>query len=127
MRNTKKLTATSTTAVITLAHVFRPDSCGFNGRDEFCVLERRRLLASPRASAGNASDWVKVSLCSDSLSEYGPTEPRAAARNSAYSRSSASNSEYRVVMVDERRRLMWSRSRSGCSQGSEVLQMNSVQ
>lgn len=93
IKNTKKLTTTRTTAVITFANVFKPDSCGFNGREEFCCADRRRLVASPRAKAGNANDWVNVSLCNDSLSEYGPTEPRAAALNSAYSKSKASNSE----------------------------------
>lgn len=84
---------TSTTAVTTLANVFRPDSFGFRGRDEFWVADLRRLLARPRAKAGNASDCVKVNLCRDSLNEYGPTDPRAAALSNAYSKSKASNSE----------------------------------
>uniref|UniRef100_A0A182NW99 Uncharacterized protein n=1 Tax=Anopheles dirus TaxID=7168 RepID=A0A182NW99_9DIPT len=122
-RNTRKLTITSTHAVTTFANVFRPDSFGLSGRDELCSVEFRRLVARPRASAGKASDWVKVSLCSDSLREYGPTEPRAAARSSAYSRSRASNSDNRAVIVEARR---WSSSglslsRSGRSQGSDEL------
>lgn len=66
-----------------------------DGRVEFGWPIRRCLfaVAKPRASAGNANDCVNVSLCSDSLSEYGPTDPLAAARNSAHSRSSASNNE----------------------------------
>lgn len=93
IRNTKKLTTTNTIAVINFANVFKPDSCGFNGRDELCVAERLRFVAKPRANAGNANDWVNVNLCNDSLNEYGPTEPRAAARSNAYSKSKASKRE----------------------------------
>lgn len=110
-------------AVITLANVLKPDSFGFNGREVLWSAERRRFVASPRANAGKAKDCVNVSLCNDSLNEYGPTDPRAAARNSAYSRSSASNNEYLAVIVDDLRRL-WS-IRSVCSQGSESLKWNS--
>lgn len=102
-RNTKKLTITSTTAVTTFANVFKPDSFAFNGRDVLCSVARPRFVAKPRANAGKANDCVNVNLCNDSLSEYGPTDPRAAARSSAYSRSSASNSEYRADIDDERR------------------------
>lgn len=122
-RNTRKLTITRTQAVTTLANVFRPDSFGLSGRVELCSVEARRFEANPRANAGKASDWVKVSLWSDSLREYGPTEPRAAARSRAYSRSRASNRERRAVIVEARRwsRSRWSLSRSGRSQGSEDL------
>lgn len=71
-------------AVKIFANMFKPDSCGFSGRDELSCADRRRLVARPRANAGNANDWVNVSLCNDSLKEYGPTEPLAAARSSAY-------------------------------------------
>lgn len=104
MRKTKTLTTNRTTAVITLANVFKRDSCECDGRVEFCCPVRRCLVAKPRANAGNANDCVNVSLCNDSLNEYGPTEPRAAARNNAHSKSNASNNEYRLVMVDDRRR-----------------------
>lgn len=97
-------------AVITLANVLKPDSFGFNGRDVLWSAERLRFVASPRAKAGKANDCVNVSLCNDSLNEYGPTDPRAAARNSAYSRSSASNNEYRAVIVEDLRRLLSMRS-----------------
>lgn len=52
------------------------------------------MLAKPRASAGKARLCVNVSLCKLSLSEYGPTLPRAAALKRAYSRSRASKREY---------------------------------
>lgn len=97
-------------AVITLANVLKPDSFGFNGRDVLWSAERLRFVASPRAKAGKANDCVNVSLCNDSLNEYGPTEPRAAARNRAYSKSSASNREYRAVIVEDLRRLLSIRS-----------------
>lgn len=64
---------------------------------------RRCFVAKPLASAGNANDCVNVNLCNDSLNEYGPTEPRAAARNNAHSKSNASNNDKRFVAVDERR------------------------
>lgn len=120
-RNTKKLTTTKTIAVIIFANVFKPDSCGFNGRVELCSAERLRFVAKPRANAGNANDCVNVNLCNDSLNEYGPTDPRAAARNNAYSKSKASNNEYRVVIVDERRRPSF--CRSGCNHGSDDLKL----
>lgn len=97
-------------AVITLANVLNPDSFGFNGRDVLWSADRRRFVASPRAKAGKANDCVKVSLCNDSLKEYGPTLPRAAALKRAYSRSSASNNEYLAVIVEDRRRLFSIRS-----------------
>lgn len=88
------LTTNSTTAVMTLANVFSSDSCELAGRDGLlCWPVRRCFVAKPRASAGKANDCVNVNLCSDSPNEIGPTEPRAAARNSAHSKSNASNSE----------------------------------
>lgn len=87
------LTTNRTTAVMTLANVFSKDSCELEGRAELCWPVRRCFVARPRANAGNASDCVNVNLCSDSLNEYGPTEPRAAALSSAHSKSSASNKE----------------------------------
>lgn len=104
IKNTKMLTNTKTTAVITLANVFNSDSREFDGRVEFSCPVRRCFVAKPRASAGNARDCVNVNLCNDSLNEYGPTEPRAAARSSAHSKSSASNNDKRFETVDDRRR-----------------------
>lgn len=97
------LTTNKTTAVINFANVFNSDSCEFWGRVEFGWPVRRCLVAKPLANAGNANDWVNVNLCNDSLNEYGPTEPRAAARKSAHSKSNASNKDKRFVAVDERR------------------------
>lgn len=96
------LTTNKTTAVMTLANVFSRDSCVLVGRDGLWWPVRRCFVAKPRANAGKASDCVNVNLCSDSLNEYGPTEPRAAARNSAHSKSNASNNEYRFVTVEDR-------------------------
>lgn len=103
-KNTKKLITTKTRAVTTLAQVFKPDSFGLSGRDVLVFsFEQRRFVAIFRASAGNASDCVKVNLCREPVNEYGPTLPRAAARMSAYSRSRASNSDNLPDMADDRR------------------------
>lgn len=59
------------------------------------------MFAKPRAKAGKAKLCVNVNLCRLSLSEYGPTLPLAAALKMAYSRSSASKSEYRAVIVED--------------------------
>lgn len=80
-------------AVMTFANVFNMDSCEFDGRDVFCWPFLRFFDAKPRANAGNANDCVNVNLCNDSLNEYGPTDPLAAARNKAHSKSNASNNE----------------------------------
>lgn len=103
--NTNTLTNTKTKAVTTFANAFKPLSDGSSGLLLLLLLfccERLRLLAKPRANAGNAKLCVNVNLCKLSLSEYGPTLPRAAALNKAYSKSKASNNEYRAVIVDER-------------------------
>lgn len=99
MKNTKKLTNTKTQAVTNLANKFKPDSFGSfdNGRCRVSSIERLRFVVMLLASAGNASDCVKVNLCIDSESEYGPTLPRAAALKRAYSKSNASSSEYLPV------------------------------
>lgn len=96
------LTINNTTAVMTLANVFNSDSCELVGR-VFCWPVRRCFVANPLARAGNARDCVNVNLCNDSLNEYGPTEPRAAARSSAHSKSSASNNDKRFETNDDRR------------------------
>lgn len=93
MKNTKKLTTTRTHAVTNFASRFKLDSLGSRGRCCEWSSERLRLLVMFLASAGKASDCVKVNLCRDSESEYGPTLPRAAALRRAYSKSNASSSE----------------------------------
>ncbi len=97
-KNTKKLTITKTQAVTTFANVFNPDSFGSNGLRK-CSTDRRRLVVMLLASAGNANDCVNVNLWMEPLSEYGPTEPRAAALSRAYSKSRASNSDSLPVIV----------------------------
>ena len=92
--NTKTLTKTNTSAVITLAKAFKPFSEESRGRLLLFCWERLRLLARPLARAGKARLCVKVSLCRLSLREYGPTLPRAAALSKAYSKSRASKREY---------------------------------
>lgn len=103
--NTNTLTNTNTNAVTTFANAFKPLSVASNGLLLLFCCERLRLLAKPRANAGNAKLCVNVNLCKLSLNEYGPTLPLAAALSNAYSRSSASKSEYRAVILEERLRL----------------------
>lgn len=104
--NTSTLTRTSTRVVVTLAKALSPDSPVSGGRTLCPGAALPRLPARPRARAGNAKLCVKVNLCSDSDKEYGPTLPLAAALSKAYSKSSASNSEYLAVMVELLR--LWS-------------------
>lgn len=91
---------------MTFAKALSPDSPVSGGRTLWPGAALPRLPARPRASAGNAKLCVKVNLCRDSDKEYGPTLPLAAALSKAYSRSSASNSEYLAVMVELLR--LWS-------------------
>lgn len=93
MKKTRKLTSTKTQAVTNFANRFKLDSLGSSGRCCGWSTDRRRLLVMLRASAGKAKDCVKVSLCKDSDSEYGPTLPLAAALSNAYSKSNASSNE----------------------------------
>lgn len=67
---TRKLMATSVSAVSTLMNVFKPDSFGLSGRVVLlCVADVLRFVLIFRASAGNANDCVNVNLCSEPVSE----------------------------------------------------------
>lgn len=69
MKKTKKLIATRMRAVAIFAQVLRPDSFGLRGRAVSWVGEHRRFVAMLRAKLGNASDCVKVSLCTEPVRE----------------------------------------------------------
>lgn len=64
--NTRILMSTRMSAVATFAQIFNPESLGSKGLRVLLWEDERRLLASPRANAGKAKLWVKVSLCKDS-------------------------------------------------------------
>lgn len=94
--NTRTLTSINTIAVTTFAKAFNPLSeCCWG-----CLVGTFCFNASPRANAGKARLWVKVNLWRESENEYGPTEPLAAARKSAYSKSKASKTLYLFSVKD---------------------------
>jgi len=94
--NTRRLTTNKMITVIIFATAFRPLSVA-SALLEDRIWDGRRLPAKPLAKAGNAKLWVNVSLWMDCDKLLWPILLRVAALSKAYSRSSASNSEYLTI------------------------------